>query len=67
MDKIKPRHPEKVKSINPKKKPNGLDLNCQIVRNFLTKTVVNQNNLVQFAKANCPNITSVGVKDMPHL
>ena len=34
--KIKPRHPEKVKNpINPiKKKPIGLDLDLIIVRNF---------------------------------
>ncbi len=59
--KIKPRHPEKVKNpINPiKKKPEWIRsriLNSQVF--FETKKVVNQNNLVTVCQeANCPNIT----------
>jgi lipoic acid synthetase len=58
---IKPRHPEKVnKPINPiKKKPEWI--RSKIVDSkifFLTKKVVNQNNLVTVCQeANCPNIT----------
>ena len=59
--KIKPRHPEKVKNpINPiKKKPEWI--RSKLVNSkefFLTKTIVNQNNLVTVCQeANCPNIT----------
>ena len=59
--KIKPRHPEKVnKPINPiKKKPEWI--RSRLVNSkefFLTKTIVNQNNLVTVCQeANCPNIT----------
>ena len=59
--KIRPRHPEKVKnSINPiKKKPEWIK--SKLVNSkefFLTKTIVNQNNLVTVCQeANCPNIT----------
>ncbi|MDC1112298.1 lipoyl synthase [Candidatus Pelagibacter sp.] len=59
--KIKPRHPEKIKNpINPiKKKPKWIR---SILSNskefFLTKTIVNKNNLVTVCQeANCPNIT----------
>jgi len=59
--KNRPRHPEKVnKQINPiKKKPKWIR---SIISNskefFLTKTIVNQNNLVTVCQeANCPNIT----------
>ena len=59
--KIKPRHPEKVnKPINPiKKKPNWIRSKISNSKEFfLTKTIVNQNNLVTVCKeANCPNIT----------
>ena len=59
MDKIKPRHPEKIKKpVNPIKNHIGLDLNFDSKEFFLTKTVVNQNNLVTVCQeANCPNIT----------
>ena len=61
MDKIKPRHPEKVKNpINPiKKKPEWIRSKLSDSKEFfLTKTVVNQNNLVTVCQeANCPNIT----------
>ena len=61
MDKIKPRHPEKVKNpINPiKKKPIWIRSKLSDSKEFfLTKTVVNQNNLVTVCQeANCPNIT----------
>ena len=61
MDKIKPRHPEKVKNpINPiKKKPTWIRSKLSDSKEFfLTKTVVNQNNLVTVCQeANCPNIT----------
>ena len=59
--KIKPRHPEKVKNpINPiKKKPNWIRSKLNNSREFfLTKTIVNTNNLVTVCQeANCPNIT----------
>ena len=61
MNKIKPRHPEKVKNpINPiKKKPFWIRSKLSDSKEFfLTKTVVNQNNLVTVCQeANCPNIT----------
>ena len=61
MDKIKPRHPEKVKNpVNPiKKKPEWIRSKLSDSKEFfLTKTVVNQNNLVTVCQeANCPNIT----------
>ena len=61
MEKIKPRHPEKVKKpINPiKKKPVWIRSKLSDSKEFfLTKTVVNQNNLVTVCQeANCPNIT----------
>jgi lipoyl synthase len=59
--KTRPRHPEKVKnSVNPiKKKPEWIK--SKLVNSkefFLTKTIVNQNNLVTVCQeANCPNIT----------
>ena len=59
--KIKPRHPEKVnKPINPiKKKPSWIRSKITNSKEFfLTKTIVNQNNLVTVCQeANCPNIT----------
>ena len=59
--KIKPRHPEKVKNpINPiKKKPNWIRSKLSNSKEFfLTKTIVNKNNLVTVCQeANCPNIT----------
>ena len=61
MDKIRPRHPEKViNPINPiKKKPTWIRSKLSDSKEFfLTKTVVNQNNLVTVCQeANCPNIT----------
>ena len=61
MSKIKPRHPEKLKNpINPiKKKPKWIRSKLSDSKEFfLTKTVVNQNNLVTVCQeANCPNIT----------
>ena len=61
MDKIRPRHPEKVKNpINPiKKKPAWIRSKLSDSKEFfLTKTIVNQNNLVTVCQeANCPNIT----------
>ena len=61
MDRIKPRHPEKVKNpVNPiKKKPAWIRSKLSDSKEFfLTKTVVNQNNLVTVCQeANCPNIT----------
>ena len=60
-NKNRPRHPEKVnKPINPiKKKPEWIRsklLNSNEF--FLTKTVVNKDNLVTVCQeANCPNIT----------
>ena len=59
--KIKSRHPEKVKNpINPiKKKPEWI--RSKLINSkefFLTKTIVNKNNLVTVCQeANCPNIT----------
>ena len=59
--KIRPRHPEKVnKPINPiKKKPEWIRSKLLNSKEFfLTKTIVNQNNLVTVCQeANCPNIT----------
>ena len=61
MDKIRPRHPEKVKNpVNPiKKKPAWIRSKLSDSKEFfLTKTIVNQNNLVTVCQeANCPNIT----------
>ena len=61
MDKIRPRHPEKVKNpVNPiKKKPAWIRSKLSDSKEFfLTKTVVHQNNLVTVCQeANCPNIT----------
>ncbi len=61
IQKIKPRHPEKVKNpVNPiKKKPLWIRSKLSNSREFfLTKTIVNQNNLVTVCQeANCPNIT----------
>ncbi len=60
-EKIRPRHPEKVKNpINPiKKKPDWI--RSKLINSkefFLTKTIVNKNNLVTVCQeANCPNIT----------
>jgi len=55
------RHPEKVnKPINPiKKKPDWIRSKLSNSKEFfLTKTIVNQNNLVTVCQeANCPNIT----------
>jgi lipoyl synthase len=59
--KIRPRHPEKVKNpINPiKKKPKWI--RSKLINSkefFLTKTIVNKNNLVTVCQeANCPNIS----------
>ena len=59
--KIRPRHPEKVKNpINPiKKKPEWI--RSKLVNSkefFLTKTIVNKNNLVTVCQeAKCPNIS----------
>ena len=59
--KIRPRHPEKVKNpINPiKKKPVWIRSKLNNSKEFfLTKTIVNKNNLVTVCQeANCPNIT----------
>ena len=59
--KIKPRHPEKVKNpISPiKKKPKWIRSKLSNSKEFfLTKTIVNKNNLVTVCQeANCPNIT----------
>ncbi len=59
--KIKPRHPEKTKNpINPiKKKPEWIRSKLSNSKEFfLTKTIVNKNNLVTVCQeANCPNIT----------
>ena len=62
MDKkIRPRHPEKVKNpINPiKKKPTWIRSKLTNSKEFfLTKTIINKNNLVTVCQeANCPNIT----------
>ncbi len=60
-EKIKTRHPEKVKNpINPiKKKPEWIRSKLTNSKEFfLTKTIVNKNNLVTVCQeANCPNIT----------
>ena len=60
-NKIRPRHPEKVKNpINPiKKKPTWIRSKLKNRKEFfLTKTIVNKNNLVTVCQeANCPNIT----------
>jgi lipoyl synthase len=59
--KIRPRHPEKVKNaINPmKKKPEWIRTKLTNSKEFfLTKTIVNKNNLVTVCQeANCPNIS----------
>ena len=59
--KIKPRHPEKVKNpINPiKKKPSWIRSKLTNSKEFfITKTLVNKSNLVTVCQeANCPNIT----------
>ena len=59
--KIKPRHPEKVKNpINPiKKKPNWIRSKISNTKNFfITKEIVKKNNLHTVCQeANCPNIT----------
>ena len=59
--KIRPRHPEKVKNpINPiKKKPEWIRSKLSNSKEFFhTKTIVNKNNLVTVCQeANCPNIT----------
>ncbi len=59
--KIKLRHPEKVNNpINPiKKKPEWIRSKLSNSKEFfLTKTIVNKNNLVTVCQeANCPNIT----------
>ena len=61
INKIRPRHPEKVnKPINPiKKKPHWIRSKLLNSKEFfLTKTVVNKDNLVTVCQeANCPNIT----------
>ncbi len=60
-EKIRPRHPEKVKNpINPiKKKPDWIRSKLSNSKEFfLTKTIINKNNLVTVCQeANCPNIT----------
>ena len=60
-NKIRPRHPEKVnKPKNPiKKKPHWIRSKLLNSKEFfLTKTVVNKDNLVTVCQeANCPNIT----------
>ena len=60
-EKVKTRHPEKVKNpINPiKKKPEWIRSKLSNSKEFfLTKTIVNKNNLVTVCQeANCPNIT----------
>ena len=59
--KTKPRHPEKVRNpVNPiKKKPEWIRSKLSNSKEFfLTKTIVNKNNLVTVCQeANCPNIT----------
>ena len=59
--KIRPRHPEKVNNpINPiKKTPEWIRSKLTNSKEFfLTKTIVNKNNLVTVCQtANCPNIT----------
>ena len=58
---IRPRHPEKVNNpVNPiKKKPEWIRSKLTNSKEFfLTKTIVNKNNLVTVCQeANCPNIT----------
>ena len=58
---MKTRHPEKVnKPVNPiKKKPQWIRSKLSNSKEFfLTKTIINNNNLVTVCKeANCPNIT----------
>ena len=58
---LRPRHPEKLKNpVNPiKKKPDWIRSKLTNSKEFfLTKTVVNKNNLVTVCQeANCPNIT----------
>ena len=60
-EKIRPRQPEKLKNpINPnKKKPKWIRSKLSNSKEFfLTKTIVNKNNLVTVCQeANCPNIT----------
>ena len=59
--KNRPRHPEKIKNpISPiKKKPDWIRSKLSNSKEFfLTKTIVNKNNLVTVCQeANCPNIT----------
>ena len=58
------------KPINPiKKKPDWIRSKLSNSKEFfLTKTVVNQNNLVTVCQeANCPILLNAGVKDMQHL
>ena len=59
--KIRSRHPEKIKNpINPiKKKPEWIRSKLSNSKEFfLTKTIINKNNLVTVCQeANCPNIT----------
>tara|TARA_B100000989_G_scaffold240169_1_gene187038 strand:- start:36 stop:968 length:933 start_codon:yes stop_codon:yes gene_type:complete len=59
--KIRPRHPEKVKNpVHPiKQKPEWIRSKLSNSKEFfLTKTIVNKNNLVTVCQeANCPNIT----------
>ena len=61
IQKIRPRHPEKVKNpVNPiKKKPDWIRSKLTNSKEFfITKTVVNKTNLVTVCQeANCPNIT----------
>jgi lipoyl synthase len=61
INKTRPRHPEKLKNpINPiKKKPEWIRSKLSNSKEFfLTKTIVNKNNLVTVCQeANCPNIT----------
>ena len=61
IKKTRPRHPEKVKNpISPiKKKPEWIRSKLTNSKEFfLTKTIVNKNNLVTVCQeANCPNIT----------
>ena len=60
---MKSRHPEKEnKPVNPiKKKPEWIRSKLTNSKEFfLTKTIVNNNNLVTVCQeANCPNITAV--------
>ena len=65
--KIRPRHPEKVKNpINPiKKKPEWIRSKLANSKEFfLTKTIVNQNNLVTVCQeATAQILPNVGVRD----